>query len=113
MDMTAPRHTARIVSLRSCRVLCCALLLVSTAFGAPVAQAAEGTALDAVQLAALADQQRIDRETRAFDSPLLIRLRAGIAPTWPGPRGAPPFTERRTCPALTPRANFALVPPFC
>ena len=111
--MTAPRHPAPVVSFRSCLALGYALLLVSTALDAPLAQAAEDTTLDAVQLAALADQQRIDRETGAFDSPLLIRLRARVSPSWPGPRGAPPFTERRTCPALRQVGQFAFVPAFC
>ena len=111
--MTAPRHPARAVCLRFCLALGFALALVSSALDAPVAQAAQETVLSAAQLAALADQQRIDRETEAFDSPLLIRLRARVSPTWPGPRGAAPFTERRTCPALTPVGQAALVPPFC
>ncbi len=111
--MTAPRHTAHVVSFRSCLTLCTALLLVSTSLNAPVAQAAEDTTLNSAQLSTLADQQRIDRETGAFDSPLLIRLRARVSPNWPGPRGAPPFTERRTCPVLRPVENFAFVPPFC
>ena len=111
--MTAPRHTAPVVSFRSCLALCTAVVLVSTALDAPVARAAGDAPLNSVQLAALAGQQRIDRETGAFDSPLLIRLRARVSPSWPGPRGAPPFTERRTCPALTPVGQLAFVPPFC
>lgn len=115
--MTAPHHTARVVSFRSCRALCYALLLVSTSLNAPVVQAAGDAPLDAAQLAALAGQQRIDRETGAFDSPLLIRLRARVSPSWPGPRGAPPVTERRNCPVIpleavgAPGVNTA--PGFC
>lgn len=95
--MTAPRHTAGIVSLR---FLCTALVLVSASLDAPVAQAAGDAPLGSAQLSALAGQQRIDRETGAFNSPLLIRLRARVSPSWPGPRGAPLVTERRNCPVI-------------
>jgi hypothetical protein len=54
----------------------------------------------AVQLAALADHQRLDQETGAFNSQLVIRMRARVSPSWPGPRGASPVTERRNCPVF-------------
>ena len=110
--MTSPRHSAPVLSRRSRLALCCALLLVSALLGAAAARAAEDTALDAAQLAALAEQQRIDLATGAFDSPLLIRLRARVSPNWPGPRGAAPVTERRNCPVIRTGAGD-FVPAFC
>jgi hypothetical protein len=98
--MTTHRQTTRTHRFRTCRYFCCALLLVSTSLTTPVVHAAEGAPLDSVQLAALADQQLIDREMGAFNSPLLIRMRARVSPTWPGPRGLPLVTERRTCPLI-------------
>ena len=52
------------------------------------------------QIDLLEDQTRVDQQTGAFNSPLLIRLRARVSPSWPGPRGAPTITERRICPFI-------------
>jgi hypothetical protein len=98
--MTALDQTTRARSFRFCQAVCCALLLVSTSLTAHVVQAADDTPLTGVQLAVLVDQQRIDREMGAFNSPLLIRMRARVSPTWPGPRGLPLVTERRICPLI-------------
>jgi len=63
--------------------------------------------------------ERIDRATGAFDLPLLIRLRAGVTPAWPGPLGAQPVTEHQFCPRI-PRTsipgtglNVSRAYPFC
>lgn len=46
----------------------------------------------------LALHQQIDESLGAFDDPLLVRMRTRVPPTWRGPRGEPPVTERRNCP---------------
>ncbi|RCX28099.1 hypothetical protein [Thioalbus denitrificans] len=108
--MTAASPTPSALPTRFLRVLCCGLLLAS----ASVATAAEGDSPDAGQTAAPAEQQRIDRETGAFESPLLIRMRARVSPNWPGPRGTPPATERRHCPVIPgPAGTPGTVPDFC
>jgi hypothetical protein len=98
--MTTQRHNAFPITFRFCLTFGCALLLVSFLVATPMAEAATDTPLDAEQLAALDEQQRIDQETGAFASPLLIRLRARVSPSWPGPRGEPPVTERSHCPVI-------------
>lgn len=64
--------------------------------------------------AGLKESQRIDRTLRAFDDPFLVRMRTRVPPSWRGPRGAPPFTERRVCPRfLNLKTNKFQFPDFC
>ena len=70
----------------------------------------------------LAEHQRIDESLGAFDDPLLVRMRTRVPPTWQGPRGEPPVTERRNCPRILldsgipgfgPPVPTFVVPGFC
>ncbi len=64
--------------------------------------------------AGLKESQRIDRTLRAFDDPVLVRMRTRVPPSWRGPRGAPPFTERRVCPpAFNTQTQQFVTPDFC
>lgn len=70
----------------------------------------------------LALHQQIDESLGAFDDPLLVRMRTRVPPSWQGPRGEPPVTERRNCPSflLSPDRGatgmpgpVVVVPGFC
>lgn len=64
--------------------------------------------------AGLKESQRIDRSLRAFDDPVLVRMRTRVPPSWRGPRGAPPFTERRVCPTFFNSESMKFeFPDFC
>lgn len=58
----------------------------------------------------LAEHQQIDESLGAFDVPVIVRMRTRVPPSWPGPRGEPPVTERRNCPGFLFEPG-GLVPP--
>jgi len=54
----------------------------------------------------------IDRELNPYRDPVLIRIKARVAPAWRGPLGQPPWTERRNCVKVD-LINPNDFPPFC
>jgi len=86
------------ISRRARLGLCALALLGSFVLYAPDLLAADNEPSAARLVAELVEQQRIDQAMGAFNLPVLIRLRASVSPTWPGPRGLPPFTQRTNCP---------------
>ncbi len=83
------------------------MLIVLAAIIISAARAAENEATDPVQ-----ERLRIDRIMGALDDPTLRRAQARVAPDWRGPRGAPPFTERRSCPTIDVSGSDLSLPPF-
>ena len=84
----------------------------------PASAQSPGAEGKAVQLS---ENVRIDKILGAFDDPVVVRLRTRVPPSWRGPRGEPPFTERRDCPSFVlPGTGFpfpvppvVITPEFC
>ncbi len=90
------------------------VVLAATASAQPPAAQAPRTQL--------ALHQQIDESLGAFDDPLIVRMRTRVPPSWQGPRGEPPVTERRNCPRFLLEAGIPgagapvptfVVPGFC
>lgn len=66
----------------------------------------------------VASDEKIDLDTGAFNDALFARMRATVAPDWPGPLGAPPG-ERRICPPIrgtglpSSTGSEVVLTPFC
>ena len=74
-------------------LLVAAVLVVS---GWTQVQAADDTEKTIASLT-LSKNLEIDRKLTPYRDPVLIRIKARVAPAWRGPLGQPPWTERRNC----------------
>jgi len=79
--------------------------------GGAQVQAADDTEKTIASLT-LAKNLGIDRKLNPYRDPVMIRIKARVAPPWRGPLGQPPWTEHRNCvkvDLISPN-DF---PPFC
>lgn len=89
----AIRKQMRSIARLSGALLVAAGLVVS---GGTLVQAADDTEKTIASLT-LTKNLDIDRKLNPYRDPVLIRIKARVAPAWRGPLGEPPWTEHRNC----------------